>query len=93
MDFLQSRERIAKCKATTKILILDACHSGKAARGVTGIAPNLVKGAATVVLTSCGAKQISYPQIRAIRMGAYHYVIKPPDGPSAVGRWLARAIR
>ena len=56
------RERIAKCEATTKILILDACHSGKAARGVTGIAPSLVKGAATVVLTSCGDKQISYPE-------------------------------
>ena len=54
------RARMAKCEATSKVLILDACHSGKAVRGVTGIAPSLAQGAATLVFASCAAKQVSY---------------------------------
>ncbi|MDP7255206.1 MAG: SUMF1/EgtB/PvdO family nonheme iron enzyme, partial [Planctomycetota bacterium] len=56
------KDRLDQCKASQKILILDACHSGKAARGVSGIAPPMVTGsAATLVLASCAAKQVSYP--------------------------------
>jgi formylglycine-generating enzyme required for sulfatase activity len=56
------RQLTAECKATTKVLILDACHSGKVVRGVTGIAPSLAQGAATLVLASCADKEISYPE-------------------------------
>jgi len=56
------RQRIENCNATSKILILDACHSGKATRGVLGIAPSAAQGAATLVLTSCNEMEISYPQ-------------------------------
>jgi len=56
------RERMNASKASRKILILDACHSGTATRGVSGIAPDLAAGVATLVMTSCDADQISYPE-------------------------------
>jgi len=56
------RQRIEACKASRKILILDACHSGQAARGTLGIVPSAARGAATLVMTSCDAREISYPE-------------------------------
>jgi len=56
------RQRIEACKASRKILILDACHSGQAVRGPLVIVPSAARGAATLVLTSCDKGEISYPE-------------------------------
>ncbi len=61
------RQRMAKCKATSKVLILDACHSGEATYGVLGISPGAAQGAATLVLASCAAEEVSYPDDEAGR--------------------------
>jgi formylglycine-generating enzyme required for sulfatase activity len=54
--------RLAQCKAATKLLVLDACHAGSAAKGVGGIAPDLAKVGGFVMLLSCRAEQVSYPE-------------------------------
>ena len=57
------KQKLGSCQASSKILILDACHSGSAAKGVSEIVPSLAADAVnTVMLLSCKAKQISYPK-------------------------------
>ena len=52
--------QLGTCKAKAKLLILDACHSGSAAKGVSGISPSLA-GNDLVMLLSCGEGQFSFP--------------------------------
>lgn len=54
------KEQLLPCKAKTKLLVLDMCHSGSA-RGVGGIAPSLAQGTGLIVLASCEEDQISHP--------------------------------
>lgn len=50
-------EQLEKSQAATKVLVLDACHAGSAAKGVAGIAPGL---ASAVMLLSSGKDEISH---------------------------------
>ncbi len=54
------QQQMQDCKAGRKLLVLDACHSGSATRGVTGIAPSL-KTVGVHVLASCAEKELSHP--------------------------------
>ena len=54
------KDQFAACKAREKVMILDACHSG-AAKGVSGISPDLKKPDDLVMLLSCGKDQVSWP--------------------------------
>lgn len=56
------KDVLSKARAKSKVLILDACHAGSAAKGVGGIAPSLLKEAGgLVMLLSSAADQVSYP--------------------------------
>jgi len=55
------KAQLGKCKARTKFLVLDACHAGSAAKGVGGIARDVAKASGLVMLLSCSANQVSYP--------------------------------
>ena len=56
------KDTLVKSKAASKVLILDACHAGSAAKGVGGIAPSLVADVpGLVMLLSSAADQVSYP--------------------------------
>ena len=56
------KDALAKSKAASKVLILDACHAGSAAKGVGGIAPSLAADVpGLVMLLSSAADQVSYP--------------------------------
>ena len=54
------KDQFAACKAKEKVMILDACHSG-AAKGVSGITPDLKKSGNLVMLLSCEKEQVSWP--------------------------------
>ena len=54
------KDQFAACKASEKVMILDACHSG-AAKGVSGITPDLKTSGNLVMLLSCGKEQVSWP--------------------------------
>ena len=54
------KDQFAACKAKEKVMILDACHSG-AAKGVSGITPDLKKSGNLVMLLSCEKDQVSWP--------------------------------
>lgn len=56
--WLQSQMEASKAKS--KVLILDACHSGTAVRGVEGISPSLVGRDGIVTITSCADSEMSY---------------------------------
>ncbi|MCD6405502.1 MAG: caspase family protein, partial [Planctomycetes bacterium] len=63
-------------KASSKILILDACHSGSAAKGVGGIAPSLVKDSTgLVMLLSSAAGEVSYPLSKEKRSVFSKYLV------------------
>jgi len=53
--------QMAASRARSKVLILDACHSGRAVRGVEGIAPSVSAEAGLVLLASCAEGEVSYP--------------------------------
>ncbi|MCD6404568.1 MAG: caspase family protein, partial [Planctomycetes bacterium] len=56
------KETLSTSKARSKVLILDACHAGSAAKGVSRIAPSLVADSTGIVmLLSSAADQVSYP--------------------------------
>jgi len=56
------KDVLSKSQAKSKMLILDACHAGSAAKGVGGIAPSLVaETTGLVMLLSSAAGQVSYP--------------------------------
>jgi formylglycine-generating enzyme required for sulfatase activity len=52
--------QLDRSKARGKMLILDACHAG-AAKGVTGIAPDLKRSDKLIMLMSCDKNQVSWP--------------------------------
>jgi hypothetical protein len=54
------KDQFAACKAKEKVMILDACHSG-AAKGVSGITPDLKAAGNLVMLLSCEKEQVSWP--------------------------------
>lgn len=54
------KDQFAACKAKEKVMILDACHSG-AAKGVSGITPDLKTAGNLVMLLSCEKAQVSWP--------------------------------
>lgn len=54
------KDQFAACKAKEKVMILDACHSG-AAKGVSGITPDLKSTGNLVMLLSCEKEQVSWP--------------------------------
>lgn len=55
------KSMLEKCEAKAKLLVLDCCHAGSASKGVSSIAPTLVKkGANLAMLLSSGAGQSSY---------------------------------
>lgn len=54
------KDQFAACKAKEKVMILDACHSG-AAKGVSGITPDLKTSGNLVMLLSCEKEQVSWP--------------------------------
>lgn len=54
------KQQFATSEAKEKIMILDACHSG-AAKGVSGITPDLKKADNLVMLLSCESNQVSWP--------------------------------
>jgi hypothetical protein len=54
------KDQFAACKAKEKVMILDACHSG-AAKGVSGITPDLKTAGSLVMLLSCEKDQVSWP--------------------------------
>lgn len=52
--------QLAQSKASTKLLILDACHAG-AAKGIDGIVPNRKTALNVCKLLSCDKDQLSWP--------------------------------
>jgi|GEM_PF-3675176 len=54
------QQQMQNSKAGRKLLVLDACHSGSATRGVSGIAPSL-KTAGVHVMASCAENELSHP--------------------------------
>jgi len=57
------KDTLSQSKAHSKILILDACHAGSAAKGVSGIAPSLAaETPGLVMLLSSAPDQVSYPR-------------------------------
>ena len=55
------KTQLRSSKASAKMLVLDACHSGSAAKGVSGIAPSLTENTDLLMLLSCGENQFSFP--------------------------------
>lgn len=53
---------MAKSEAMYKVLIVDACHSGKTTRGVSGIVPSVTAESNCVMISSCAANELSYPE-------------------------------
>lgn len=54
------QQQMQSSKAGQKLLVLDACHSGGATRGVSGITPSL-KTVGVHVMASCAASELSHP--------------------------------
>ncbi|HUT57522.1 MAG TPA: caspase family protein [Phycisphaerae bacterium] len=75
------REALAKSKAASKVLILDACHAGSAVKGVGGIAPSLVADVpGLVMLLSSAADQVSYPDENGTRSVFSKYLAEGLSG-------------
>ncbi|MEI7880279.1 MAG: caspase family protein [bacterium] len=56
------QQQMQDSRAGRKLLVLDACHSGGATRGVTGITPSL-KTIGVHVMASCAANELSHPDL------------------------------
>lgn len=57
------KQQLDASAASSKLLILDACHAGSAAKGVASITPSLAARATnTLMLLSCKPEQVSYPK-------------------------------
>ena len=53
------KEQLGTCTASSRLLILDACHAGSGMKGVGGIGPSLIRS--VTLLLSCTADQVSFP--------------------------------
>lgn len=60
IKWLQAQMVASKAKA--KVMILDACHSGSAVRGVEGITPSMINSEGLITITSCADSELSYPE-------------------------------
>jgi len=75
------KQQLTASRAASKILILDACHAGSAAKGVSGIAPSMVAEAAgLVMLLSSGADGVSYPLADEKRSVFSKYLVEGLEG-------------
>ncbi len=75
------KERLAASKAASKVLILDACHAGAAAKGVAGLAPSLLAGTrGLVMLLSSAADQPSYPDEAGTRSVFSRHLVAGLEG-------------
>jgi len=72
------KQTLAGSRAQSKLLILDACHAGSAAKGVAGIAPSLLVGADLSMILASAADQVSYPD--------------PESGKSVFTRFLVEGL-
>jgi len=70
-------------EADCKLLILDACHAGSAAKGVAGIAPNLAASGGLVMLLSSARDQVSYPDDKLRHSVFTYYLITGLSGQAA----------
>jgi uncharacterized caspase-like protein len=73
------QKQMEDCKAGRKLLVLDACHSGSATRGVTGIAPSL-KTVGVHVMASCAEKELSHPDPESSHGIFTRYLLEGLDG-------------
>jgi hypothetical protein len=73
------QKQMQDCKAGRKLLVLDACHSGSATRGVTGIAPSL-KVVGVHVMASCAEKELSHPDQDSNHGIFTRYLLEGMDG-------------
>jgi len=73
------QQQMQNSKAGRKMLVLDACHSGSATRGVTGIAPSL-KTAGVYVMASCTEKELSHPDPDSKHGIFTRYLLEGIDG-------------
>jgi len=81
------KDTLVKSKAASKVLILDACHAGSAAKGVGGIAPSLVSKAKDIVMfLSSAADQVSYPDEVGTRSVFSKYVTEGLSGAADTNR-------
>lgn len=55
------QDQIKSSPAKAKFLVMDACHSGTAVRGVEGISPSLMCRDGLITMTSCADAELSYP--------------------------------
>ncbi|NQT89020.1 SUMF1/EgtB/PvdO family nonheme iron enzyme, partial [bacterium] len=67
-----------KSSATTKLLILDACHSGSGMKGVSPIATRLASG--LPLMLSCGVDEVSFPDSKTGRSVFARYLVEGMSG-------------
>lgn len=60
LDWIQ--DKMQGSAAKYKMLIVDACHSGKTTRGTSGIVPSLNADSGCVMISSCAENELSYPE-------------------------------
>ncbi|MEI7851178.1 MAG: caspase family protein [Kiritimatiellales bacterium] len=73
------QQQMQNSKAGRKLLVLDACHSGSATRGVSGIAPSL-KTAGVHVMASCAENELSHPDPDSKHGIFTRYLLEGVDG-------------
>lgn len=74
------RQMMENSAATSKMLVLDACHSGKATRGVSGIVPSKFSKGGVLTLSSCADNELSYQENRH---GVFtSYLLAGLEGPA-----------
>ena len=75
------KDELASSRASSKILIIDACHAGSAAKGVSGIAPSMAAGTpGLVMLLSSAADEVSYPLSAEKRSVFSRYLVEGLEG-------------
>ena len=82
------RSTLEGSKARNRLLILDACHSGSAAKGVSGIVPDLAtKG--LVMLLSSQKDEVSYPDEKlGHSVFSYHLLMGLAGKAAAQGEFV-----
>lgn len=56
------QNKMKESPAKHKVLIVDACHSGKTTRGISGIVPSVGDDSGCVMISSCAENELSYPE-------------------------------
>jgi len=78
------RDQMKRSRASTKVLILDACHAG-AAKGVDGVTVDLRAGANLAMLLSCQKGQVSWPDEKQRHSVFTRYLLEGLAGKAAGG--------